>query len=218
VASCVRSVYTPGEEPQPIPQLTIPTCTVYFKGIVSLDFVVYFFMSFDRSEVPTHKAQELLSIDLSNGAKSICANLVRLPFKKFTFSIMTRVSAHAAKGIVSRDFVVCFLVTFDRSEVPTHKGQQLKIYRMVPKNICANLVRISLLNVYIFNHDACFSTCCLSSVAIRDVYSGPDPAFQNRQNPDLTVDTIYSKSFVLPLYSVRSIKSPGKMSSIAKNY
>jgi hypothetical protein len=25
------------------------------------------------------------------------------------------------KGIVSRDFVVCFLVSFDRSEVPTHK-------------------------------------------------------------------------------------------------
>jgi hypothetical protein len=30
-------------------------------------------------------------------------------------------SIHLLKGIVSRDFVVCFLVSFDRSDISTHQ-------------------------------------------------------------------------------------------------
>jgi hypothetical protein len=37
------------------------------------------------------------------------------------FSVLKTTRVLLFKGIVSRDFGVCFLVSFDRSEVPTHQ-------------------------------------------------------------------------------------------------
>jgi hypothetical protein len=34
------------------------------------------------------------------------------------------------KGIVSRDFMVCFLVSFDRSDIPTHQERVLLLLKV----------------------------------------------------------------------------------------
>jgi hypothetical protein len=42
----------------------------------------------------------------------------------------TKLSIKALKGIVSRDFVVCFLVSIDRSDISTHQEWVLMLLKV----------------------------------------------------------------------------------------
>jgi hypothetical protein len=56
-------------------------------------------------------------------------SLTTLSVKKFLLGSKVPFLLKTFEGIVSRDFVVCFLVSFDRSEVPTHKERILLLLK-----------------------------------------------------------------------------------------
>jgi hypothetical protein len=65
---------------------------------------------------------ELLSIYVDLTLSSPSRRVHKNPTVKYLHHLVIdcQLAEHSFKGIVSRDFVVSFLVSFDRSEVPTH--------------------------------------------------------------------------------------------------
>jgi hypothetical protein len=53
------------------------------------------------------------------------AYIIIKPTLKMTLLLQIPETKKFVKGIVSRDFVVCFLVSFDRSDIPTHQERVL---------------------------------------------------------------------------------------------
>jgi hypothetical protein len=53
----------------------------------------------------------------------------KLQFRKLN-AITVRVKKNGLKGTISRDFVVCFLVSFDRSDISTHQEWVLLILKV----------------------------------------------------------------------------------------
>jgi hypothetical protein len=51
-------------------------------------------------------------------------------FHTFWDSVVLFIIILALKGIVSRDFVVCFLVSFDRSNIYTHQERVLLLLKV----------------------------------------------------------------------------------------
>jgi hypothetical protein len=70
------------------------------------------------------------------------------------------------KGIVSRDLVVCFLVSFDRSEVSTHKD---RVYLLLKFRFRVKFFRFSRLGVPVVSLLCEWSFCC--SPVLGDHYS-----------------------------------------------
>jgi hypothetical protein len=64
---------------------------------------------FDGKKIRGRKSRDTISLNIST----------RLNFK--TLQLKAYKLIGFPKGIVSRDFVVCFLVSFDRSDISTHQ-------------------------------------------------------------------------------------------------
>jgi hypothetical protein len=95
----------------------------YQKGGVAVIFYLFHFC--------TKKENILLVRYCSDQSLNLYFNTLRRQVSLTkVVSYCLNANFRAIKGIVSRDFVVCFLVSFDRSDISTHQEQVLLLLKV----------------------------------------------------------------------------------------